>query len=95
MPRKKDKPEQIVTLLRQMEMEIANGRTNPQGCKETEITAPAYYRWRSESRGLKLNQARFGIKSESQVSFFRIQGRTYCGERVGEPNLTTYFYQEW
>ena len=32
------KPEQIVTLLRQIEVEIANGKTTPQACKEAQIT---------------------------------------------------------
>ena len=39
MPMKKYKPEQIVTLLRQVEVELANGKTTPQACKEAEITA--------------------------------------------------------
>ena len=34
MPMKKYKPEQIVTLLRQVEVELANGKTTPQACKE-------------------------------------------------------------
>ena len=32
MPTKRYKPEQIVTLLRQIEVEIANGKTTPQAC---------------------------------------------------------------
>ena len=43
---KKHKPEQIVTLLRQVEVEIAKGKTTPQVCKEAEITDQSYYRWR-------------------------------------------------
>ena len=39
MPTKRYKPEQIVTLLRQIEVEMANGKTTPQACKEAEITA--------------------------------------------------------
>jgi transposase-like protein len=58
MPMKKYKPEQIVTLLRQIEVEIANGKTTPQACKETQITAQTYYRWRKEFSGLKLDQAK-------------------------------------
>ena len=58
MPMKKYKPEQIVTLLRQVEVEIANGKTTPQACKEAEITAQTYYRWRKEYGGLKLDQAK-------------------------------------
>jgi transposase-like protein len=52
------KPEQIVTLLRQIEVAIANGKTTPQACKEAEITQQTYYRWRKEYGGLKLDQAK-------------------------------------
>jgi len=52
------KPEQIVTLLRQIEVAVANGRTTPQACKEAQITAQTYYRWRKEYGGLKLDQAK-------------------------------------
>ena len=58
MPIRRYKPEQIVTLLRQVEVEIANGKTTPQACKEAEITAQTYYRWRKEYGGLKLDQAK-------------------------------------
>jgi putative transposase len=52
------KSEQIVNLLRQIEVEIANGKTIPQACKEAEITVQTYYRWRKEYGGLKLDQAK-------------------------------------
>ena len=58
MPMKRYKPEQIVNLLRQIEVEIANGKTTPQACKEAEITQRTYYRWRKEFGGLKLDQAK-------------------------------------
>jgi putative transposase len=58
MPMKRYKPEQIVNLLRQIEVEIANGKTTPQACKEAEITQQTYYRWRKEYGGLKLDQAK-------------------------------------
>jgi transposase-like protein len=58
MPMKKYQPEQIVTLLRQVEVELANGKTTPQACKEAEISAQTYYRWRKEFGGLKLDQAK-------------------------------------
>jgi hypothetical protein len=38
MPMKRYKAEQIVTLPRQIEVGIANGKPTPQGCKEAEIT---------------------------------------------------------
>src|ERR1035438_967960 len=55
---KRYKAEQIVTLLRQIEVAIANGKPTPQACKEAEITIQTYYRWRKEYGGLKLNQAK-------------------------------------
>ena len=58
MATKRFKAEQIVTLLRQIEVELANGKTIPQACKEAEITVQTYYRWRKEYGGLKLNQAK-------------------------------------
>jgi putative transposase len=58
MPMIRYKPEQIVTLLRQIEVATANGKTTPQACKEAEITTQTYYRWRKEYGGLKLDQAK-------------------------------------
>ena len=54
----KNKPEQIVTVLRQIEAQIANGKKVPQACKEAGIHTQTYYRWRKEYGGLKLDQAR-------------------------------------
>jgi hypothetical protein len=42
MPNKRYQAEQIVTLLRQIEVGIANGKTTPQVCKEAEITVQTY-----------------------------------------------------
>ena len=58
MSTKRVKPEQIVNLLRQIEVEIANGKTTPQACRDAGITAQTYYRWRKEFGGLKLAQAK-------------------------------------
>jgi transposase-like protein len=58
MSTKKHKPEQIVNLLRQVEVEIANGKTTPQACRDAGVTAQTYYRWRKEFGGLKLDQAK-------------------------------------
>jgi putative transposase len=43
MPMKKYKPEQIVTLLGLVEVELANGKTTPQACEEAAITAQTYH----------------------------------------------------
>jgi transposase-like protein len=58
MSTKRYKPEQIVNLLRQIEVAIANGKTTPQACRDAQITAQTYYRWRKEYGGLKLDQAK-------------------------------------
>ena len=71
MPMKRYKPEQIVNLLRQIEVEIANGKTTPQACKEAEITQQTYYRWRKEYGGLKLEQARRLKQLEKENSRLR------------------------
>jgi putative transposase len=58
MSTKRYKPEQIVNLLRKIEVEIANGKTTPQAAREVGITEQTYYRWRREFGGLKLDQAK-------------------------------------
>ena len=52
------KPEQIVTILRQIEVAMANGKNAPQACKEAGIHTQTYYRWRKEYGGLKRGQAK-------------------------------------
>jgi putative transposase len=58
MPMERYKPEQFVTVLRQIEVAVANGKTTPQACKEAGITVQTYYRWRKEYGGLKVEQAK-------------------------------------
>ena len=48
MPMQRYKPEQIVTVLRQIEVAMANGKSPPQACKEAGIHTQAYYRRRKE-----------------------------------------------
>jgi len=55
---KKYSPEQIVNLLRQIEVGIANGKTAPTVSREAGITEQTYYRWRKEYGGLKVDQAK-------------------------------------
>jgi putative transposase len=58
MARKIYKPEEIVNLLRQVEVAVANGKSTPVACKEAGIVEQTYYRWRKEYGGLKVDQAR-------------------------------------
>ena len=55
---KKHTPEQIVSLLRQVEVGVANGKTTAQASKEALITEQTYNRWRKEYGGLQVDQAR-------------------------------------
>jgi hypothetical protein len=54
---KKHTAEQIVNLLRQVEVSFGNGKTLPQACKEAEIVEQTYHRWHKEYGGLKVDQA--------------------------------------
>jgi transposase-like protein len=58
MPKKRFSPEQIVTLLRQIEVMMAQGKSVPVACREAGISDLSYYRWRKEYGGLDLEQAR-------------------------------------
>ena len=58
MSTKRYKPEQVVNILRQIEVEMANGKTTPQACRDAQITVQTYYRWRKEYGGLKVGQAK-------------------------------------
>jgi putative transposase len=59
---RKRTPEQIVSLLGQIEVGTANGKTLPQACKEAGIAEQTYYRWRKEYGGLKVDQANAKLK---------------------------------
>jgi len=50
--------EQIVNVLRQIEVAVANGKATPLACREAGITEQSYYRWRKEYGGLKVDQAK-------------------------------------
>jgi len=83
MPMKKYTPDQIVTLLRQIEMEIANGKTTLEACPDAQITAQMFYPSRKEYRrpnpssralaiyefgGVKLAFRSFGTISDIAIS---------------------------
>jgi putative transposase len=68
MPNQRYKPEQIVNLLRKIEVEIANGKTTTQVSREAGITEQTYYRWRKEFGGLKLDQAKRLRELEKETS---------------------------
>ena len=50
--------EQVVLMLRQIEVQTAQGKSLALACKEAEISEQSYYRWRKEYGGLQIDQAR-------------------------------------
>jgi transposase-like protein len=59
MPRgRKLNPEQVVVMLRQIEVQLAQGKSLALACKEAGVSEQSYYRWRKEYGGLQLDQAR-------------------------------------
>ena len=58
MPTKRYSTEQIVSKLRQAEVELSRGLRTPQVCKKLGISEQTYYRWRKEYGGLRLDQAK-------------------------------------
>jgi putative transposase len=58
MPKKRFSAEQIVVLLRQIEVLMSQGKTAQIACREAGISQRSYYRWRKEYGGLELDQAK-------------------------------------
>jgi putative transposase len=55
---KKYQPEQVLNLLRQIEVAVANGKTTAQASKEAGIVEQTYFRWRKEYGCLQVDQAK-------------------------------------
>ncbi|SFM46935.1 transposase, partial [Methylobacterium pseudosasicola] len=50
--------EQVVLMLRQIEVQTAQGKSIAVACKEANVSEQSYYRWRKEYGGLKVDQAK-------------------------------------
>ena len=55
---KRFSPEQIVVMLRQIEVQLAQGKSLALACKEAGISEQSYYRWRKEYGGVAVEQAK-------------------------------------
>jgi putative transposase len=55
---KRFSPEQIVVTLRQIEVQLAQGKSLALACKEAGISEQSYYRWRREYGGVAVEQAK-------------------------------------
>ncbi len=58
MPNKRHTVEQIIGMIREAEVQIAQGATIAEVCRSLGVSEQTYYRWRKEYGGLKLDQAR-------------------------------------
>ena len=58
MSRKRHKPEEIVSKLRQVDVLVSQGQTVADAIRSIGVTEVTYYRWRQEYGGLKSNQVR-------------------------------------
>ena len=72
MPRKRFKTEQIMGLLRQVEVLVANGQLTPQACREAGISEQTYYRWRRITA--LLNQAGLAVGKDRVQRIWRRAG---------------------
>ena len=55
MPRKRYTAEQIITKLRQAEVELARGQSITDVCRKLETSERTYYRWRKEYGGVRVD----------------------------------------
>jgi putative transposase len=58
MARKRFSVEQIIAMMREAEVRLAQGQTIGLICKGLGVTEQSYYRWRRNYGGLKLDQAK-------------------------------------
>ena len=58
MARKRFSEEDILTLLRQIELELASGSTVPMACRSVGISDGTYYTWRKRYGGMGKSQLR-------------------------------------
>ena len=58
MSRKRHKPEEIVSKLRQVDVLTSQGATVGDAIRQIDVTEVTYYRWRKEYGGLKSGQVR-------------------------------------
>ena len=99
MPRKRFSAEQIVVLLRQIEVLMSQGKAAPVACREAGISQQSYYRWRKEYGELRdecLNQEIFYSLKEAQVvveqwrnEYNTIRPHSSLGYRPPAPQTST------
>ena len=69
--KKRHTAEQIITKLREADVELAKGVSVGLICRKLEISEHTYYRWRKEYGGLKIEQAKRLKELEKENSRLR------------------------
>lgn len=58
MSKKRYTTEQIIGILREVEIFVSKGKSVLEVCRQMGITEQTYYRWRKEYGGMRLSQAK-------------------------------------
>ena len=58
MARKRRSPEQIIRLLKQVDVLTAQGQSMEKACHELGVSDALYYKWRKEYGGMQVDQVR-------------------------------------
>ena len=72
MPRKRYSPKEIVTKLQQVDVMTSKGKSIAAAVKEIGATENAFYRWRSEYGGLKIDQVKRLKNGQWSGSWFTV-----------------------
>ena|SRR5476649_765495 len=75
MPRKRHKPEEIFTKLRQVDVLVSQGQGIADAIRQIGVSEVTYYRWRQEFGGLKTEQVKRLKDLETENNRLR---RAYC-----------------
>jgi putative transposase len=71
MPKKRTGTEEIITKLREAEIQLAKGQTVAEICRQMGVSEQTYYRWKNEYGGLKIDQAKRLKQLESENNRLR------------------------
>ena len=58
MPRKRYSVEQIMSKLREAEVELSQGAATPEACRKIGVSTQTFYRWRNKCGGLAPSEIR-------------------------------------
>ena len=88
MARRRHRPEQIITKLREAEVALAQGRSVAQVCKALGVTEQTYYRWHAlmEQAGLRTETWRYPMHAGGREASLLVGaldlGRSSCSSRA-------------